>query len=156
MRSVATTMRILDTLDLGYANLLVVCEVLDRLRTDIETGRERGDFAETGLLLASRMDEVRMLEDLSLLPLLAERAHFDAFDSAVLERLSREHCEDTCYIEEIIEALDSLHTGHPIVSPDAMRFVLEGFTTGLRRHIAMERFVIQRWRTGDTPPKNTP
>lgn len=145
MHAVPHMIRLFSALDLSYCDLLFACDRLDRLRADITAIPDPLEYGEVLGILTGAMNSVRALEDMTLMPFLEEKASSDPVSAAILYRLNREHCEDICRIEEITEALESHACWHPILAPDAMRFMLRGFSTSLRRHIATERLLLRRW-----------
>jgi hypothetical protein len=79
------------------------------------------------------------LEENEVFPLLMKLTLGNPQLSATLERLEREHCEDECYGEEIAALLEECaHNGQP-ANPESAGYMLRGFFTGLRRHVAFER-----------------
>lgn len=155
MRIDPLTVRLLSTLDLGYSNLLLACDRIDRIRDSIVSNPDPIECSEVVEFLTTTMIGVRELEDLSLMPALENEAAANPAYAMIFQRLAHEHCEDACYLEEIIETLESFTQASPIVGPVAAKFMLGGFTTGLRRHVATERFVVGRWLSmaegGDVP-----
>lgn len=147
MRIDPLTVRLLSTLDLGYANLILACDRIDRIRDSIVTPPDPIECNEVVEFLITTMNGVRELEDLSLMPALETAAAANPAYAAIFRRLSHEHCEDACYLEEIIETLASFGHSSPFIGPVAAKFMLGGFTTGLRRHLATERFVVSQWLT---------
>jgi hemerythrin-like domain-containing protein len=133
------------SLDLRYRDVLAACDRLDVLGTQIAAIPHPIDCAETLDALRAALDSAHALEDLVFMPILEARALSKQHYAAFLARLMQEHFEDACQIEEIAEALDSHARLRPILDPDAMWFLLAGFTHGLRRHIGAERHLINCW-----------
>jgi hemerythrin-like domain-containing protein len=79
------------------------------------------------------------LEEEEVFPLLSKLTSRSPQLLESLERLRREHCEDEGYGEEIAALLEECaHKGQPD-NPESAGYMLRGFFTGLRRHVAFER-----------------
>ncbi|EFL88186.1 hemerythrin HHE cation binding domain-containing protein [Ahrensia sp. R2A130] len=72
-----------------------------------------------------------------LFPLLEQRAGRESVAKGI-ERLRYEHWEDEDYAEEISQTLGLLGRGEPVGSVDKVSWLLRGFFSGVRRHIAYE------------------
>lgn len=70
---------------------------------------------------------------------LETRRRDDPSLAAMLQELKYEHCEDECYAEEVAEMLARLATADPSANAETAGYMLRGFFTNVRRHIALEQ-----------------
>ncbi|WP_196260148.1 hemerythrin domain-containing protein [Pelagibacterium limicola] len=137
------TQRMFSTLELGYSNLLLGCDRLLCLGEGATSDIDRQECREVGAALISCLENVRLLEDLSLMPALEHLAREDPVMRHIFRRLSAEHCEDACQMEEVLETLDALAGRCPLAAGYA-RLLFVGFARGMRRHVHMERYAMRR------------
>ncbi|EFL89406.1 hemerythrin HHE cation binding domain-containing protein [Ahrensia sp. R2A130] len=83
------------------------------------------------------MKQAHEFEETQFFPLLEQRAGRESVAEGI-ERLRYEHWEDEDYAEEISQTLGLLGRGEPVGSVDKVSWLLRGFFSGVRRHIAYE------------------
>ena len=80
-----------------------------------------------------------VFEEDVLFPALKTRFGGDPELDETLDRLHGEHWEDEAFAEEVHHELTAFAADRSAVSVDKLGYMLRGFFTGLRRHIAFER-----------------
>lgn len=78
-------------------------------------------------------------EEEELFPLLLRLTGQAPALAASIERLRREHCEDEDYAEEISGLLQEFASNGAAADAETAGYMLRGFFSALRRHVAFER-----------------
>lgn len=130
-------------LELSYQRLLDHCDVLEVIadalpRADIRLCINTADTLEP------LIDTTHMLEEEVLFPMLTASKRVEL--NQTMARLRQEHLYDSATAEEVCEILRGLAAGRPVLSPDAIGYLLRSFFDGMRRHIRGERDLILLFR----------
>ena len=78
-------------------------------------------------------------EEDTVFPLFQTLSNGDAASERTVRQLKADHIEDQAYADEICEILMLVGHGEPVRNPEAFGFMLRGFFTTLRRHVAFEQ-----------------
>lgn len=116
---------------------LELCERLERMADSLPN---QVDVQECLLLARDVYPAVRKaheFEEQELFPLLEKRAA-GTLRKGEIERLRYEHWEDEDYAEEISRNLSRLGRGECAGNSEKIAWLLRGFFSGVRRHLAYE------------------
>lgn len=125
--------------DAVHNELLALCDRLEAIADSLPENVDRQACLQTAGRLGVAIEQAHALEESVIFPALTHVAADDARLMAAIERLRLEHVADSCFAEELNEALTGLGEGRPRQSADAMGYMLRGFFQSLRRHVAFER-----------------
>lgn len=123
----------------AHEELLALCDRLEAIADSLPENVDRQACIQTAGRLTEAIGEAHALEEQVIFPALVSLPDADARLLAAVERLRLEHVADSCFAEELSEALTGLGEGRPRQSADAMGYMLRGFFQSLRRHVAFER-----------------
>ncbi|GHA18651.1 hypothetical protein GCM10007989_12450 [Devosia pacifica] len=128
-------------LDAMHADQQLLCERLEVLADALPDAPHQGCL-HVARTIGPLLHRAQALEEEALFPYVSTRWKvIDGVDDWI-ERLKCEHIEDTCYAEELSEALLAYGRGDAFPTPDALGYMLRGFISGLRRHLAFEQDVL--------------
>ncbi len=117
---------------------LALCAALEGIADTLPDAVDHQHVLQVARALPDLVQRAQRLEEDVLFPLLARRATVGVEVEAMLARLRSEHVEDACYAEDIQEALQALGEGRQARSTESLAYMLRGFFSALRRHVAVE------------------
>ncbi|MCB9992905.1 MAG: hemerythrin domain-containing protein [Hyphomicrobiaceae bacterium] len=120
----------------------VLCDDLERIADALPDDVDRGLALRVAEKISIVLDRAHDLEENEVFPILEARAHESALVQTALNRFRNEHQQDACFAEEVREALIEFATGTRAMAPDALGYMLRGFFVSLRRHISVEREMV--------------
>lgn len=122
---------------------LELCDELEALADSLPAADK-----QSALHIARAMNAILSrahdFEETRLFPLVSDVAVGDINVLETLERLKYEHYQDNCFAEEVREALIEFSSSRKSLSPDALGYMLRGFFVSLRRHISVEKQLVQQ------------
>ena len=123
----------------AHEEQLDLCRELEEIADSLpsEVNRQKCIYAAKAIGPLTR--GVHQYEENVLFPWIESHASDPRELGATLERLKFEHCEDECFIEELVDALLGLGAGEQSIPAETIGYMLRGFFVGVRRHIAFER-----------------
>ncbi len=118
---------------------LAVCDQLEAIADSLpaEINRQRCLYAAKAI--AQIVRQAHRFEETTVFPAISARFPGAPNLADTLRRLQFEHCEDEGFADELSDALHRLAAGDPRVHPETIGYMLRGFFTTVRRHIAFER-----------------
>ncbi|NML76966.1 hemerythrin domain-containing protein [Rhizobium sp. S-51] len=132
----------LVALERNHAGLLGLCltleEIADSIPFDVDSATCRAVTEALGPLLG----EAHRLEEEILFPDFDKNAG-SCFAAMMIERLKAEHRCDGLACEEMVRTLGALVEGRCALPPETVRYMLQGFLEGLRRHVSSERLMME-------------
>ncbi len=129
----------LQTLEEIHREKLAVCDQLEAIADSLplEVNRQRCLFAAKAI--AQIVRKAHRFEETTVFPAIAANFPDVPHLASTLQRLQFEHCEDEGFADELSDALHRLAAADPRVHPETIGYMLRGFFTTVRRHIAFER-----------------
>lgn len=124
---------------------LSLCDQLEDIADSLPDRVNRQKCLYAAAALAPMIRRTHTFEEEVLFPKLAGLMGSDPLGPKALERFRFEHCEDECFAEELTEALLDLGRGRENINVEATAYMLRGFFEALRRHIAAEQEIVQRY-----------
>lgn len=118
---------------------LAVCDQLEAIADSLPSEVNRQKCLYAAKAIAQTIRQAHQFEETSVFPLIV--ASFPGVPqlAETLQRLQFEHCEDEGFADELADALHRLAAADPRVHPETIGYMLRGFFTTVRRHIAFER-----------------
>jgi len=129
----------------GKTDQLALCDELEQIADSLPDQIDRSKCLHAATKLGPMIRSIHEFEEDVLFPALAAVRTNDESLAKTLERLRFEHCEDECFAEELTEALLELGRGSKTVNIEATAYMLRGFFEAVRRHVAAEREIVQRY-----------
>ena len=134
--------RLIELFEQSQSAQLELCDQLEKIADSLPKAVDRQTCIHIAQALGTVIRRAQETEESTFFPVL-ERADGVVINApSIVERLRMDHIGDSFMVEEIVEVLMSYGAGVPIHGPEAAGYMLRGFFTGLRRHIAMERELI--------------
>lgn len=130
--------RIHDTLSTIHRDQRALCDALEAIADALPASVDRQACLYAARALGPLIARAHQIEEEMIFPMITERWITTPGLDKIIERLKYEHFEDSCYAEEVQEALLSFVRGEHKPSPDALGYMLRGFFEALRRHVAFE------------------
>ena len=123
----------------GHGRKLRLCTMLEEVADSLPGRIDRLKCLHLASELVPLLRSIHDFEETAVFPLFRCAARCDLASGCSIRRLKSEHIEDEAYADELSEVL--MHAGHgqAICNPDAFGFMLRGFFTTLRRHVAFEQ-----------------
>lgn len=125
-----------------HKRLLSLCDELEAVADKLPNNVDQPKCLALASTMQSLFEEVHALEEGEIFPTLLTLAPLRLELGAVLEQLRSDHRTDLCYAQEVQEMLEEYAAGRRNVSPDAAGFMLRGLFQGMRRHIALEEYIM--------------
>jgi hemerythrin-like domain-containing protein len=125
-----------------HALQLELCDLLDVIASDLPQMFDRSLAVIAVAILQGSVPAHTRFEDEALFPLLRRRLTADDPVLSALACLEREHEWDKGILGKLTEALKSGVGECSVQNPEALSFVLRGFSESHRRHIAWEEQVV--------------
>ena len=119
-------------LERNYRRLLELCDALEAIADDLPHP-DAHLCVTTVDALEPLIEDTHMLEEEALFPILLASGRPELHQTVA--RLRQEHLSDSDTAGEVSEAVHALVTGHAIVSPDALGYLLRSFFGSMRRHV---------------------
>lgn len=123
--------------------LLALCEELERLADALPDSGVRQTCIHLARSVGPTISRWHRLEEDVLFPALTARGGTQSDLAGSIERLKRDHYEDECFAEELQGALLGYGSGSSALSADAIGYMLRGFFSAKRRHIAFEQEILK-------------
>lgn len=131
----------LESLSACHRDLLDLCDRLEEI-ADTLPRPDRQLCLHAARAIQPLIARAHQVEEAVLFPALESEAVPMADMRITLERLRLEHCEDSCFAEEVHDELMALGRGDDRLLLEATGYMLRGFFEGLRRHIGQERMLV--------------
>ncbi len=123
----------------AHERKLAVCTSLEELADSLPDRLDSLACLKLAGELVPLLRHVHDFEEETVFPLFQELSSRDDASERTICRLKAEHIEDQAYADEICEILMLIGRGEPVSNPEAVGFMLRGFFTALRRHVAFEQ-----------------
>ncbi|WP_127142809.1 hemerythrin domain-containing protein [Pelagibacterium montanilacus] len=130
--------RIHNTLSTIHRDQRAICDALEAIADALPISVDRQACLHAARALGPLITKAHQVEEEMIFPMISERWITTPGLDKIIERLKYEHFEDSCYAEEVQEALLSFVRGERRLSAEALGYMLRGFFEALRRHIAFE------------------
>lgn len=118
---------------------LALCDALETVADGLPDQFDLQTCMTLSRCILPTIRKAHLLEEEELFPLLLRLTGQAPALSASIERLRREHCEDEDYAEEITGLLVEFSNHGVAANAETAGYMLRGFFSGLRRHVAFER-----------------
>lgn len=119
-------------LEQNYRGLLALCDRLEVIADNLPHP-DTGLCRTTADALEPLVEDTHDLEEAALFPVLLASGRQEL--EVAVARLRQEHLSDSGNAGEVSEALRAILAGQPILSPDAMGYLLRSFFDSMRRHV---------------------
>lgn len=129
----------MDWLKDAQSSQLDLCVELESIADSLPSEVDRSKCAHAAHVIGPLTHNIHRYEEDVVFPWVAEKLASRPDLVATLERLKHEHFEDECFIEELTDALLRLGAGDKTLNAEVVGYMLRGFFTAIRRHIAFER-----------------
>ncbi|WP_417584707.1 hemerythrin domain-containing protein [Pelagibacterium sp.] len=126
----------------AHDDQLALCATLESIADSLPDKVDRPGCMKAARAVGPLFARVHALEEDIVFPAVTARWQNFADIAATVDRLKHEHLEDSCFAEELHDALMAYGRGENSPNPEALGYMLRGFFESLRRHIAFEREVI--------------
>lgn len=134
---------IIELMERARKELLALCDELEHIADALPNPATRQASMHFARSLGPALARLHRMEEDVLFPALADRLGSGSEFAATIEHLKLDHYEDECFAEELQEALLEFGSGDGKLSVEALGYMLRGFFTSKRRHIAFEREVLK-------------
>jgi hypothetical protein len=122
----------------SFDRQLKLCDDLEAVADSLPSRADRQFCLHLARQIGPVLRDAHAIEERLLFP------RIDKDNSTeIIDRLRWEHLQDVCYGEEVQHELLQLGKGLPIISPEALGYMLRGFFEGMRRHAFHEMGLIQ-------------
>ncbi|MDQ6435256.1 hemerythrin domain-containing protein [Mesorhizobium sp. LHD-90] len=121
---------------------LLLCDELEALADRLPSGADRQHCLHLARAVYPLVVSTHEIEEALLFDPLGSLAGRVPDVPATLERLRFEHQSDLCFAEEIHDALLAFGRGEPVMTADAVGYLLRAFFEGVRRHVAFEKEIL--------------
>jgi hemerythrin-like domain-containing protein len=118
---------------------LQLCDALEDLADTLPDQLDVQSCLTLSRCIIPTVRQAQMMEETQFFPLLASMFQHDKHVQASLDRLRHEHFEDDSYAEEIAALLQTCGEVGKSTNAEAAGYMLRGFFTSIRRHVAFER-----------------
>ena len=123
---------------------LDLCTELEGIADSLPSEVDRKKCTEAAHVIGPLTHNVHRYEEDVVFPWIASKLGGRPDLADTIERLKHEHFEDECFIEELTDALLRLGSGDKTLNAEVVGYMLRGFFTGIRRHIAFERELLMQ------------
>ncbi|HEV7305719.1 hemerythrin domain-containing protein [Ensifer sp.] len=123
----------------AHEEQLALCHCLEEIADSLPADIDRQKCVYAAKVLEPMIREMHASEESLVFPWIERTFRADPTIGATLERLKYEHCEDECFAEELTEMLERLGAADETVNAETAGYMLRGFFTSLRRHVAFEQ-----------------
>lgn len=132
----------LGALERHHEGLLRLCLTLEEIADSLPLDVDKEACLDVTKTMAPLLSQAHLLEEQILFPDFDSKAgsHFAAL---MIEQLKADHRCDALACAETVETLKSLAEGRCPKSPDAVRYMFNGFLEGIRRHVSSEKLMIE-------------
>lgn len=118
---------------------LSLCDALETIADGLPDQVDMQTCLTLSRCLLPALRKAQAMEEGELFPLLLRLSGDHPALCASVERLRTEHCEDECFAEEIAAMLEECASHGQPHNPEAAGYMLRGFFSSIRRHVAFER-----------------
>ncbi|MCF3640107.1 hemerythrin domain-containing protein [Rhizobium sp. TRM95111] len=132
----------LDWLQRAHDTQLHLCGALEEIADSLPDNINRQRCLAAAKALGPLVHQVHRYEETVVFPALERQAGSSPLLHETLSRLKFEHCEDECFAEELVDALQRLGRGDGGINIEATGYMLRGFFETMRRHIAFEKTML--------------
>ena len=139
--AMATTKTLLD-FDRSNDEQSALCDDLERIADALPGHVDQARTLKVAERISLVLGRAHDFEENEVFPLLEARASESSMVKSALGRFRSEHEQDAYFAEEVREALIDFATSEKAMAPDALGYMLRGFFISLRRHIAVEREMV--------------
>lgn len=123
---------------MAHKEQLALCDCLESIADGLpNTNHQRCIYAAK--VIGPLTVDLHRFEEAALYPQIVRTLGASPELSQTLQRLKFEHCEDECFTEELTEVLLALGRDEPGLNIEAVGYMLRGFFSNMRRHIAFEQ-----------------
>jgi len=134
---------IIELMEQSRRELLALCDELEHIADALPDPATRQASMHFARSLGPALARLHRMEEEVLFPALADQVVAGSDFATTIEHLKLDHYEDECFAEELQEALLDFGSGDGNLSLEALGYMLRGFFTSKRRHIAFEREVLK-------------
>lgn len=128
-----------DVMSRLHAEKLGLCDLLEEVADSLPQDLDRARCAEIAAMLEPMMRAVHAYEEEVLFPAYVACQGGAPHADELIARLKAEHIEDVDFATELAEGLSRIAVGSDIPNADALGYMLRGFFSAVRRHVAGER-----------------
>jgi len=122
-----------------HAQKLALCDLLEEVADSLPQDLDHARCAEIAATLEPLMRAVHAYEEEVLFPAYVASQGATPQADELIARLKAEHIEDVDFATELAEGLSLVATGSDMPNADALGYMLRGFFSAVRRHVAGER-----------------
>jgi hemerythrin-like domain-containing protein len=140
-----------EQLERNYRRLLDLCDTLEAIADSLPHPDARLCLVTIDAL-EPLVEQTHELEEYALFPILIASGRLEL--EQTVARLRLEHLSDSSSASEVSEALHALVAGRPMLSPDAVGYLLRSFFDSMRRHVRGEIELLRLFlpqQNGKTP-----
>lgn len=134
---------VIELMERARIELLALCDELEHIADALPDPSTRQASMHFARSLGPALVRLHRMEEDVLFPALTKQVGDGAEHAATIEHLKLDHYEDECFAEEVQEALLAFGSGNGGLSLEALGYMLRGFFTSKRRHIAFEGEVLK-------------
>lgn len=127
------------TLSRLHGEKLALCDLLEEIADSLPQGLDQSKCVVASIRLEPLICAVHAYEEDVLFPAFVRAQENAAHAVELVARLKAEHIEDADFAAELAERLRRVGQGLDGLNVDALGYMLRGFFSGMRRHIANER-----------------
>lgn len=136
---------LLSRFEASQRDQLALCDELEAIADSLPEALDRDTCLLAARAVLNVLARTHEFEEGVLYPALSAAAsarRLPPLGAETLEQLRFEHVADSCFAEEVYDALMAMGRGLSTLPPAAAGYMLRGFFAGLRRHVAFERSIV--------------
>lgn len=117
---------------------LELCDLLEEIADSLPVEIDRQTCIHAAKALGPIITRGHEVEEKTLFKAVENAGPIEIDPAAIIARLRMDHLGNVYMIEEIFDVLISYGAGDPTHDAEATGYMLRGFFSGLRRHLALE------------------
>lgn len=137
------SVKLVDVLERAQGAKLELCDQLEKIADSLPKSVDRQACIHIAHALGGVLKMAHDAEESQLFPVLERSDYLVINAPSIVEHLRMDHIGDAFMAEEVVEVLMSYGADEPLHEPEAAGYMLRGFFTGLRRHVALERELLR-------------
>lgn len=129
----------LEAFNISQREQLELCDLLEDIADSLPAGIDRQTCIHAAKALGPVVMRGQEIEERTLFSAVEKAGTIQIDPTAIIDRLRLDHMGNVYMCEEIFDVLISYGAGNPTHGAEATGYLLRGFFSGLRRHIALEQ-----------------
>ncbi len=132
----------LVALERSHEDLLIFCLRVEEIADSLQLGIDKQDCLDVSQNMLPLLKQTHLIEEQILFPDFDRNAG-SRFAGTMIQSLKAEHRCDALACAETMRTLTDLAEGRNALVADTVRYMLNGFVESVRRHISLEKLMIE-------------